>query len=101
MLIEEPTFFQCLIAVHDDRAHYTTNRSYVWLQKKGEDLAVGCSGPLVSIPNKGGVHWIALVIDFEDQIIHYGDALDNPFTGKLKDTIEWWMQYHMQENFEH
>ena len=90
MLVEEPTFFQCLIAAYDDRACYTTDRSYAWLRKKGEDLAAGRTGPLVSIPNKGGVHWIALVIDFEDRIIHYGDALDNPFTGELKDVIEWW-----------
>ena len=101
ILVEEPTFFQCLIATYDDWACYTTDRSYVWLQKKGEDLAAGCTGPLVSIPNKGGVHWIVLVIDFEDQIIHYGDALDNSFTRELKDVIEWWTWYHTQEKFEH
>jgi hypothetical protein len=57
-----------------------------------ESLTSGKYTQLGTIMNYEGIHWFALVLDFPNQVIWYGDSLDFEMEKELKQALEWWIK---------
>ena len=85
--------------VHADQENYHKN-GYLWLIERGEN-ASNCGVQLATIANKNGNYWVALIIDFQSQIIWYDDSVGNPILQQWVAAIDWWTSRHTNHNFCH
>jgi hypothetical protein len=96
ILIENTAFFLLLSAAYSDRQDYGAKKHYSWLRERGDALARGEKSYLATIANKNDVHWVALVINFKDHQVFYGDPLGETMPLSMQRVIEWWVGYHTQ-----
>jgi hypothetical protein len=53
------------------------------------------------LKNLNNEHWVALVLDFKNSCIRYGDSFDEDAPPKLMCAVEWWTYYHTGRHFTH
>ncbi|KAF8219178.1 hypothetical protein L208DRAFT_1342484, partial [Tricholoma matsutake] len=51
--------------------------------------------------NLGGDHWVALILDFQQELIWYGDSLGNVISEEWRKMLDWWTHLHMGRQFDH
>lgn len=54
---------------------------------------------LAMIANIGNSHWIALVIDFKNSRILYGDSMGGTIDEGINDALTWWIGHHTGKDF--
>ena len=54
---------------------------------------------LATIANVNRNHWIALILDFNEAKILYGDSLGGQISAELRDILGWWTYLHSGKNF--
>jgi len=99
VVIETVWFIGLLMRAHADQENYGKN-GYLWLVERGEDTSHH-GARLVTIANKNGNHWVALIIDFGNRAIWYGDSVGNPIPQQWAAAVDWWTSHHTNHNFHH
>jgi hypothetical protein len=99
--IEDPAFTTLLEVAYKNQEDYTTSNGYQWIRTRGEELASGQKRYLATIVNQHGTHWTAVVIDFVQHEILYGDSYQNTMDSKLRSILDWWVQEHSDRLFAH
>jgi hypothetical protein len=97
--IENTHFTTLLAAAYNDQERYSTERSYGWIRDRGNQLANGSKTYLATIINQNNIHWVALLIDFDEKVIRYGDSTGHPIEQGLKTIFAWWTFYHTGVHF--
>jgi hypothetical protein len=100
--IAETFFVPALIRAYEkpDRANqYATASNCSWLRKKGQEFGTGALDKLATIANVGENHWVAVVIDFRESQILYGDSLGGTITVEIERVLNWWIHHHTGEQF--
>jgi hypothetical protein len=95
-------FIKKLVDLHQDAGgpeRYATAPAYAWLRAKGQELATGVLEMLATIANIGDNHWIALVIDFKNSRILYGDSMGGTRDEGIKNALTWWIGHHTGRDF--
>ena len=99
ILIENTHFMNILTAAYHECTQYTSEKSFRWVRERGQQLAVGEKTHLATIVNQNNVHWVALIIDFTQGQILYGDSTGQPIDKKIANILEWWTSYHTGTKF--
>lgn len=81
--------------------NYTLDCNFEWLRRKGREMAAEQKHYLATIVNINDVHWAALVINFEEHEILFGDSYQNPIPSHLRSIVNWWTFYHTGQQFTH
>jgi len=89
LFIEDPAFTTLLEVAYENQEDYTTSKGYKWICTHGEELASGQKRYLATIVNQHGTHWTAVVIDFEQHQILYGDSYQNTMDSNLCSILDW------------
>lgn len=97
--IENTSFMLLLGNAYKDQQKYTTERCYEWLRHRGDELAIGEKRYLSTIANQDGVHWVAIILDFDQQRILYGDPFGNRISAEHHTIINWWTEHHVGVHF--
>jgi hypothetical protein len=66
---------------------------------KSKSLVSGVFKCVGTIMNYQNTHWAALVLDFSNNAIRYGDSLGWEMVEKTKEAIAWWIQAHTSVPF--
>jgi len=101
IFIEDPAFATLLEVAYENQEDYTTSKGYQWIHTRGEELASGQKQYLATIVNQHDMHWTAVVIDFEQHEILYGDLFQNAMDSNLCSILDWWVQEHSGQLFAH
>ena len=91
---------QVLAAYHYGNETYLTSKSYHAIRQHAQDLATGIQDMLGTVANVNGNHWIALMIDFQQSSIYYGDSLGGTINKELQAAYNWWLLMHNENAFE-
>ncbi|EEB88981.1 hypothetical protein MPER_12978 [Moniliophthora perniciosa FA553] len=89
-----------VIEAYGSQEEYPVDFNQRWVRKLAQDMATGVYTTLGTIVNVGGNHWVPLVVDFEKQMIYYGDSLGHSVNTRLKDSFSWWTYQHTRTNFQ-
>jgi hypothetical protein len=93
--IENTAFMLLLGNAYRDQQAYTTERCYEWLRHRGDELAIGEKRYLSTIANQDNVHWVAIVLDFDQRKILYGDSYEKCISAEHHTIIDWWTEHHV------
>jgi Ulp1 family protease len=88
VLIENTHFMNVLTSAYHERTQYPSAKSFRWIRKHGQHLATGQKTHLATVINKSNVHWVALIIDFKQCRILYGDSAGQPIDKKISCVLE-------------
>lgn len=99
--VESIWFIPKLKAGYSDQERYISHRSYRWIRGQGQALGTGARKQLVLIGNVGENHWIALVLDFAQGTIFYGDSLGKKISDNLRELLDWWTHLHTGHHFDY
>ena len=81
-------------AYKDGDNAYLTKQHYTWLRHLGHACETGLVTKIPMIANTGNnQHWVAIIIDFADKVVWYGDSMDAVSPPKhLRNVLDWWIQ---------
>ncbi|KAF8229607.1 hypothetical protein L208DRAFT_1017948, partial [Tricholoma matsutake] len=79
---------------------YAEGQEFWWACMEGEKLARGVCCKVGMIANINVNHWVAIVLDFANHLILYGDSLHQLHHHDLIIVLEWWMHHHTGFTFE-
>ena len=99
IFIENTHFMNILTAAYHERVEYSSEKSFRWVRERGQQLAARKKTHLATIVNKSNVHWVALIIDFAQSQILYGDSTGQPIDEKTANILDWWTSYHAGSKF--
>lgn len=95
IFVENTAFSLLLKAAKTDQENYPIKKHYQWLREKGKALANGENTHLATIVNIEGNHWVAVIIDSQNKVIHFGDSFWHTIPNDLKQVFNWWLGFHM------
>lgn len=96
---QDPFFIPLLCAAYDNRSNYGTDSSYQWLRDLGTDLGSHYHSHLVTISNINQNHWGAIIVDFDQKLVQYGDSMDRLVKAGVKSALNWWLYIHTGQGF--
>lgn len=96
---EGPFFTVLLCTTYNNCSEYGTDRSYQWLRDLGTDLGSHHRSELVTIFNVNESHWGAIIADFNQKLIRYGDSMEGLLKAEVKAALNWWLYFHMGQTF--
>jgi hypothetical protein len=99
--VESIWFLPQLKEGYRDQEKYASHRSYGWIRGQGQALGTGAREQLVLIGNIDGNHWIALVMDFAQGTVFYGDSLGKKISDNLREVLDWWIHLHTGRLFDY
>ena len=99
--IESVWFLPMLRKGYQDQEEYMTHTSYRWLRGRGQAFGTGTHEQLAFIGLVGGNHWVAVVIDFKEGTVYYGDSLGEKISSALRAILDWWIHLHTNGQFNH
>ncbi|KIK05836.1 hypothetical protein K443DRAFT_3607 [Laccaria amethystina LaAM-08-1] len=70
-----------------------------WLRDLGTDLGFHHHSQLVTISNINKNHWGAIIVDFNQKSIRYGDSMERPINAGVKAALNWWLYFHTGQTF--
>jgi hypothetical protein len=82
-----------------DMDTYRESQSFRWTRRQGQILVDRVRTHLGFIANSGGDHWVAVVLDFEANLIWHGDSLGRSIHPELRAVLEWWTYQHTATAF--
>ena len=65
----------------------------------GHMLATGTLDSLAFLANFNQNHWVAVVLEFKNDIIWYGDSLGGKIPLSMEKNIKWWTKFHSGKDF--
>lgn len=95
--VTDTYFIKRLTEIEEDE--YATHPGYAWIRKKGQELATGVQDMLITIANVNNNHWVAVVVDFKESNIQYGDSMGGTIDGDLEAVLIWWIHHHTGRTF--
>ncbi|KAF7334113.1 DDE-1 domain-containing protein [Mycena venus] len=78
---------------------YLFDPQYLDLRNLGAEFATGGHKKLCTIANIHNDHWVALVINFVAETVHYGDSFGEGFNASLRGAYDWWIEQHTDKKF--
>jgi len=87
-------------AYYNGNKTYRTSRRYRALRELAQDLATGIHDMLAMVGNVDGDHWIALMVNFRQHKVYYGDSAGHPINKELRTAYTWWFSEHNEHEFE-
>jgi hypothetical protein len=99
--IKSVWFLSMLRRGYEEQEQYMTHKSYRWLRAQGQAFGTGAREQLAFIGIVGGNHWIAVVIDFKEGTVYYGDSLGEGISNSLRAILDWWIHLHTKSQFDH
>jgi hypothetical protein len=99
--IKSVWFLTMLRKGYEEQEQYMTHTSYRWLRALGQAFGTGTREQLAFIGLVGGNHWIAVVIDFKEGTVYYGDSLGEGINSSLRAILDWWIHLHTNGQFDH
>lgn len=94
------TFFYAKISQGlDDVEKYTSHSSFRVYRHMGHMLATGALDQLAFLANLNQNHWVAVVLDFKNSIIWYGDSLGGKIPSSMGENLKWWTKFHSSKDF--
>lgn len=100
VIIEGTQFMEQLRSTYKHKDIYDQSSGYKWVRERGKEMADGTRTKLGTIAHTGGQHWVALIFDFENSIIYFGDSLGGKMISKIHKSVIWWTHYHSDIHFE-
>jgi hypothetical protein len=87
-------------AATEDSAVYKATQTFRWLRSLGEEVVHGRQGVLtIHHLGEDNQHWVAIVINGEDETIHYGNSYGADMPQELVDAYQWWLSQHASSPF--
>ena len=101
IVIKSTDFPHALQAAYEQRdtGDYMDNRYFDHIRQTGVELGNGMVDELGYLMNLNGDHWVAIVLDFENSAILYGDSMGGKPGEDLRETLSWWTHYHSGRKF--
>jgi hypothetical protein len=100
VIIENVEFFRTLSSAYEQRnTNYEAGRRFKHLRHIGITLRNGTYKQLAYLMNVKNSHWMAIVLDFDESYILYGDSLGGKPDDHLKNVSSWWAHLHTGRNF--
>ncbi|KAF8238064.1 hypothetical protein L208DRAFT_1155032, partial [Tricholoma matsutake] len=99
--IESIFFLEKLKDAFHNQKDYTTGVQHRWVRGEGQALGTSAQEQLVLLANVRGDHWVALILDFQQDVIWYGDSLGNVISEEWCEMLDWWTHLHMGRQFDH
>ena len=96
---QDPFFIPLLCTAYDNCSNYGTDSSYKWLRDLGTDLGSHYHSHLVTISNINQNHWGAIIVDFDQKLVRYGDSMDRLVKAGVKSVLNWWLYIHTGQGF--
>ncbi|KIK07130.1 hypothetical protein K443DRAFT_87913, partial [Laccaria amethystina LaAM-08-1] len=96
---QDSFFIPLLCAAYNNRSQYGTDGSYQWLRDLGTDLGFQYRSHLVTISNINQNHWGAIIVDFDQKLVRYGDSMDHLLKAGVKSALNWWLYVHTGQDF--
>ena len=78
---------------------YTSHTSFRVYQHMGHMLATGTLDSLAFLANLNQNHWVAVVLEFKNDIIWYGDSLGGKIPLSMEKNLKWWTKFHSGKDF--
>jgi hypothetical protein len=97
--IENTQFPPKLLEAYGSHKSYATALLFRWLHATGEIFASQKCRKLGMITNVNQNHWVAVVLDFKNQEILYGDSFRHKPDENLMAALRWWTHYHSRHAF--
>ena len=94
-------FLPLLRKGYQDQDEFMTHTSYWWLRQQGQAFGTGAGEQLAFVGLVGGNHWVAVVIDFKEGTVYYGDSLGERISSALREILDWWIHLHTNGQFNH
>ncbi|KAJ7196687.1 hypothetical protein GGX14DRAFT_672342 [Mycena pura] len=92
---------QRILSLYDDEEDdYDTNPCYADLHEQGIDLTVGDIQEAATVANINRNHWVALVVDFPEKRVMYGDSLQGDVHPKLQAAYNSWISRYDATEFQ-
>ena len=95
--IEDTAFITLLGNAYRDKNY--SDKSCEWLRKRGDALRNGEKRYLTTIVNLGGVHWAAIILDFDKKYLYYGDSFGTKILADHRRVLDWWTEHHTGVKF--
>jgi hypothetical protein len=94
------TYFYAKISQgYEDVEKYTSHSSFRVYRHMGHMLATGALDLLAFLANLNQNHWVAVVLDFKNGIIWYGDSLGEKIPSSMEKNLKWWTKFHSGKDF--
>ncbi|KAJ7301085.1 hypothetical protein DFH08DRAFT_827863 [Mycena albidolilacea] len=78
---------------------YFFDPQYLDLRNLGAEFVTGNHKKLGTIANINNDHWVALVVDFVAETVHYGDSFGGGFNASLRGAYDWYIEQHTDKKF--
>jgi hypothetical protein len=101
IIIKDTAFPHMLHAAYEQRdtGYCSDNRYFDPLREIGVDMGNGTHKELQYLMNLYNEHWVAVVLDFENLEILYGDSMGGEPSEDLKEILSWWTHIHSGRKF--
>ena len=99
--VQSLTFMTWIESGYNRRDKYDGSQYFSQACCLGEELSAGIWKSVLLLKNLNNEHWVALVLDFKNSCIRYGDSFDEDAPPKLMCAVEWWTYYHTGRHFTH
>jgi len=87
-------FFAKLRQAFEAKEMYRTAKTYRQYQNLALDIQAGLTDKVSFLVNLDQNHWVAVVVDIQLHKILYGDPLGMTIPRLVKETLDWWLNYH-------
>ncbi|KAF9025715.1 hypothetical protein BDZ89DRAFT_1040400 [Hymenopellis radicata] len=87
VIIEGTQFMEQLRSAYKHKDIYDQSSGYKWVRERGKEMADGTRTKLSTIAHTGGQHWVALIFDFENSIIYFGDSLRGEMISEIHKSV--------------
>ncbi|KAG2157538.1 hypothetical protein DEU56DRAFT_720332, partial [Suillus clintonianus] len=79
---------------------YEEDKYFIRACEIGQALSSGLRRQVAFLVNVNNNHWVAIILDFEHDLILLGNSLDqNKHCDIVKDILEWWTKHHSGRQF--
>ena len=94
-------FFETLLRLRRSTTvkAYLTSKHTAWMRRLGEKVSQKLMWRIGGTVNVRGCHWVAVVINFEDNLVLYGDSMGHSPPVPLVRAILWWIRIHTNKRF--
>lgn len=100
VITETSSFLAKLTQAYKNSNDYGTGKQeFCWLEQVAQSLANGTRQQLTFIANVQQNHWVACIIDAEENAIWHGNSLGGVIDSTLKLTLMWWTYFHFGKHF--
>ena len=94
IFVESFWFFAKLWQAFEMKEMYRTAKMYCQYQNLALNIKAGLTDKVGFLINLNWNHWVAVIVDIQLHKILYGDPLGMTIPRLMKETLDWWLNYH-------